>query len=106
MLEFVGQADRKSFERCKLSSGMSKKNGTKRFGAWHRTEVIEDNEDTDVKSGFGRVLGMTSVFGVSSAGYEFGHLKNPGTDGRGAGPMPPGSVEPLLTSGARRGGPR
>ncbi len=33
-------------------------------------EVTEDNEDTHVKSGFGRVLGMASVFGVSSAGQR------------------------------------
>ena len=33
-------------------------------------EDTEDNEDTDVKSGFGRVLGMASVFGVSSAGQQ------------------------------------
>ncbi len=33
-------------------------------------EVTEDNEDTDVKSGFERVLGMASVFGVFSAGQR------------------------------------
>ncbi len=33
-------------------------------------DVTEDNEDTHVKSGFGRVLGMASVFGVSSAGQR------------------------------------
>ena len=79
MLEFVGQ------ESCHFRGNVEEE-WYEAIGAWHRTEVIEDNEDTDVKSGFGRVLGMTSVFGVSSAGYEFGHLKNPGTDGRG--PVP------------------
>ncbi len=40
------------------------------YRAMESAEDTEDNEDTDVKSGFGRVLGMASVFGVSSAGQR------------------------------------
>ena len=54
---------------------MSKQNGTERWGmaSAEVTELTEDNEDTEdtaVKSGFGRMLGMASVFGVSSAGQR------------------------------------
>ncbi len=40
------------------------------YRAMESTEVTEDNEDTDVKSGFGPALGMVTVFGVCSAGQQ------------------------------------